>query len=407
MIFLLFSFFIYDAEIEAFISRSLFNGDLNLLLGNRGKWLFSEIEGGVGLDYSSLGVDFGFSDLFIRVGVNRNVRICDVSLFPIMHRPGRCKEGEVRYFSIRHPGFGYGMRLRTKIFWFLVDTDFEYIEHFSDPHSIEHFLFNSEVAFNPDTLTFGCDFEIERFEMLGQSPVTSVYIKPKMILSRWGNFALNFGFAFRLSGKPNTTSENIELTQLGVNTGYYGYPSWKVCFGISSTGFHRKTKELFPLRILLVDEKGDLASGLLCLADSGSFQINEGEIRFNLPQGIYPISVYSENSLPADTVIVLKSKTELLLELRKKHEFHIVEGKIIDVETGQPLGAKISIENSVNSEVYSDPKTGNYRAHLIPGDYVVKVTSAGYFPSTALIEINPGEVRELNFKLCPVKKERK
>jgi hypothetical protein len=405
MIFLLLSLFVYDAEIQAFISKSLYNGDLDILLGNRGKWIFSEIEGGIGLDYTSSGLDFGFTDSYIRIGVNRNVGMFDVSLFPILHRPGRCKEGEARYFSIRQPGFGYGMRLRTKIFWFLVDTDFEYVEHFSDP-STRHFLFNSEVQFNPDTLTFGCDFEIERFEMFGQSSVNSIYIKPKVILSRWRNFSLNFGFAFRLSGKVNTALDNIGLTELGVNTGYYGFPSWKVSLGISSTELHRKTRELFPLRILLVDEEGDLASGLLCLADSGSFQIKEGEIKFNLPEGIYPLSVYSKDFLPADTVIVLKSKTELLLELRKKHEFHIVEGTIIDVETGLPLYAKISIENSVNSEAYSDPETGNYRAHLIPGDYVVKVTSKGYFPATSLIEIKSGEARALNFELLPVKKEK-
>lgn len=406
MIFFLFSLIVYDVELQAYTNKSLYNSDLSFLLGNRGKWLFSEIEGGIGLDYTSSGGDFGFTDLFIRAGAHRYVRMFDVSLFPVLHRPGRCEKGEVSYFSIRQPGFGFGMRLGAEIFWFLIDTDFEYIEHFSEP-TTEHFIFNSEVEFNPDTLTFGFDFDLERFAMVGQSPITSVYIKPKIILYRWKNFAVNFGLAFRLSGKVNSTLENIGLTELGVNTGYYGFPSWKACFGISSTDFRRKARKLLSLRIILVDEEGDLASGLLSLADSGSFQVNEGEIKFDLPEGIYPLSVYSENRLPADTVIVLKSETEVLMQLHKKPEFNIVEGEVVDVETGKPLGAKIMIQNSINSEVQSDPETGSYRAYLIPGDYVIKVTSKGYYPSTALIEIERGKIKKLNFELFPVEKGKK
>ncbi len=406
MIFLLFSLFVYDAELQVHANKSLYNSDLKFLLGNRGKWLFSEIEGGIGLDYTSSGGEFGFTDLFIRAGASRYVRMFDVSLFPVLHRPGRCEKGEVRYFSISQPGFGFGMRFGAEIFWFLIDTDFEYIEHFSEP-TTEHFMFNSEVQFNPDTLTFGFDFNLERFAMVGQGPITSFYIKPKIILSRWKNLAVNFGLAFRLSGKVNSTLENIGLTELGINTGYYGFPSWKACFGISSTDFRRKTKKLLSLRIILVDEEGDLASGLLSLADSGSFQVNEGEIKFDLPEGIYPLSVYSENHLPCDTVIILKNETEVLMQLHKKLEFNIVEGKVVDVETGKPLGARIFIENSVNSEVQSDPETGRYRAYLTPGDYVIKVTSKGYYPSTSLIEIEAGKIKELNFELFPVKKEKK
>jgi hypothetical protein len=406
MIFLLFSLFVYDVDFQAYKRYSVYVNDLNIEIGNRGKWLFSELEGGIGLDYTSSGLDIGFSDLFIRAGVNRYVRMFNVSLFPVLHRPGRCKEGEVRDFSIRQPGFGFGARLGTEIFWFSIDSDFEYIEHLSNP-SAEHFLFDSEIKFNPDTLTFALDFELERFVMIGQDPITSIYIKPKMILSRWRNFSLNFGFAFRVSGKSDRTSENIGLTELGVNAGYYGSPSWKMCFGISSSDLHRKTRKLLPFRIFLVDEEGNFTSGLLSLADSGSFQIEDGEIKFDLPEGIYPLSVFSENCLPTDTVIVLREGIDVLLQMRKKPDFNIVQGKVVDVVSGKPLYAEILIENSINSETQSDPVTGVYRAYLTSGDYIIRVTSKGYYPSTSLIEVDPGKVKELNFGLFPVKKEKK
>jgi hypothetical protein len=406
MIFLLFSLFIYDAEFQAFKRYSVYISDFNLLVGNRGKWLFSEVEGGIGFDYTTSGVDFGFSDVFIRIGVSRYVRVFDLSLYPVLHRPGRCKEGQVRNFSIRQPGFGFGTRLETRIFWFSIDTDFEYIEHLSKP-AAEYFLFDSEVKFNPDTLTFAFDFSLERFTMIGQSPITSFYIKPKVILSRWEDFAINFGFSFRVSGRVDRTSTNVELAELGVNTGHYGSPSWEVFFGISSSDLHRKDKELFPLRILLVDEEGNSASGLLSLADSGSFQINEGQIKFDLPEGIYPLSVFAEDCFPSDTVIVLKSETDVLLQLRRKPDYNIVKGEVLDVETLEPLDAKILIENSINSEVSSDPETGNYRIYLPSGDYIIRVTSKGYYPYTSLIEVKPGKVTELDFKLFPLKKGKK
>ncbi len=406
MILFLFSLFVYDAEFQAFKRYSIYINDLNLSIGNRGKWLFSEIEGGIGFDYTSSGFDFGFSDLFIRAGVNRYVRMFDVSIFPVLHRPGRCREGEVRDFSIRQPGFGFGTRLGTEIFWFSIDTDLEYIEHVSKP-STEHFLFNSEIKFNPDTLTFALDFELERFVMIGQDPISSIYIKPKMILSRWRNCSLNFGFSFRVSGKTDKTSENIRLTELGVNAGYYGSPSWKICFGISSSDLHRKTRKLLPFKIFLVDEEGNPASGLLSLADSGSFQIEDGEIKFDLLEGIYPLSIFSEGYLPIDTVIVLRGETEVLLQMQEKPDFNIVEGKVVDVKTGKALYARILIENSINSETYSDPGTGIYRAYLTSGDYIIRVTSEGYYPSTSLIEVEPGKIKKLDFELFPVKKEKK
>lgn len=401
MIFLFFSLILYDAEFETFERNSIYINDLNLCLENRGKWLFSRIEGGVGFDYNSPGSDLGFSDVFIKGGANRYVGSFDVRLFPIFHYPGRRREGEVRNFSIKRPGFGFGMGLGTKIFWFSVDTDFEFISHSSDPVT-KHYLFESKIEFNPDTLTFGLDFVMERFTMIGQTPFTSVYIKPKVIFSGWNDIALNFGVSFLVFGRTEETLRNILLREAGVNTGYYGNPPWKICLGISSAKFSRKARELFNLRILLIDEEGNPASGLLSLADSGSFQISKGEIKFDLPRGIYPISVYADNCLPSDTVILLNEKTDILLQLREKKEFCIVEGEILDAETEKPLNAEISIENSSSLSVRSDPETGSYRVYLVPGDYIVRVISKGYYPYTSLIEVKSGKFKEFNFKLLPI-----
>lgn len=403
MLFLIFSLFVYDAEIQTFASRYIYANDLGFLAGIRSKWLFSEVEGGFGIDYTSDGFDFGFSDVFVRAGVNRYVRMFDISLYPALHFSGRSEKGKMRSFSIKKPGVGYGMSLGTRILWFIIDMDFEFIEYFSDPVT-EHYIFNSGIKFNPDTLTFGLDFEAERFTMIGQTPINSVYIKPQIILSRWKNFSLNFGFAFRISDKVDMTLANIGLAELGVGAGYYDFPSWKICFGISSETFNKKSRELFDLRVLLIDEEGDPASGLLCLADSGSFQIKEGEIEFSLPEGIYPLSVYSENHLPIDTVIMLKNGTDMLLQLRKKPDYNIVEGKIYDAKTGKPIYAEIRVENSINSETNSNPETGYYKIYLTSGDYVMKVVSKGYYQSVSLVEVKPDKDLKLDFELFPIKR---
>ncbi len=402
MIFFFFSLFIYNTEIEAFKSSSVYTNDFSISVGNRGKWLFSEIEGGILFDYTSQGGDFGFSDVFLRGGANRFVGMVDISLFGIYHHPGRVREGAVRNFSIRQPGFGFGMGLGAKIFWFSVDTDFGFISHSSSP-VIKHFLFDSEVKFNPDTVTFGIDCIVDRFTMVSQAPITSVYLKPKVIFSGWKNFALSFGMAFLVSGRTDITPTNFYLEEAGVNLGNYGIPSWKICCGITSTDFRRKSRILFPLRIFLVDEEGNPASGLLSLADSGSFRITDGEIKFDLSEGIYPLSVYAENSLPSDTVIVLKEGTDILLELREKKEFYIIEGVVNDAKTNKPLDAEILIENSSRTAVQSDPETGYYRIYLIPGDYIIRVTSKDYYPYTSLLEVKSEKLTELDFKLLPIR----
>jgi hypothetical protein len=402
MIFLFYSLIVYDAEFEAFKRNSIYVNDLSFCLEDRGKWLFSRVEGGIGFDYNSPGSDWGLSDIFVKAGANRFVGSFDVRIFPIFHYHGRCMEGEVRNFSIRRPGFGFGGGLGAKIFWFAVDTDFEFIAHSSDPVT-KHYLFESKIEFNPDTITFGIDCEVERFTMIGQTPFNSVYIKPKVIFSGWNNVDLKFGVSFLVFGRTDETSDNLLLREAGVNTGYYGNPPWKVCLGVSSSKFSRKRRELFNLRILLIDEEGNPASGLLSLADSGSFQIKKGEIKFDLPRGIYPLSVYADNCFPSDTVVILNEKTDILLQLREKKEFCTVEGEILDAETNKPLDAEISIENSSSISVQSNPETGVYRVFLAPGDYVIKVSSKGYYPCTSLIEVKSGKPAAHNFKLLPTK----
>ncbi len=404
MIFFLFSLFIYDAEVQTFASSYLFANDLNFTVKNRGKWLFSEAEGGLCFDCTSHGIDFGFSDIFIRAGVNRYVRIFDVSLYPTLHLPGSREEGELRSFSVKNAGVGYGMGFGTRILWFAIGMDFEFIEYFSDP-ATDHFMFNSRIKFNPDTLTFALDFGSERFSMNGQTPISSIYIKPNIILSRWDKFALNFGFAFRISERVDRILlNNTGLTEIGIGTSYYDFPLWKICFGISSLTLPKESGKLFDLRILLIDEEGDPASGVLSLADSGSFQVEKGEIRFSLPSGIYPMSVYAENYLPLDTVFVLKGNKDALLQLREEPDFNVVEGKIVDVETGEPLYADILVENSINSEAKSDPKNGTYKIYLTSGDYIIRVASKGYYPCASLIEVEPGKSLKLDFELLPIKK---
>jgi hypothetical protein len=406
MILFALSLFIYDAEIEGFTRNSIYKSDFSLSLGNRGKWLFSEIEGGFAVDYAYSDFDFGLSDMFLRAGANRYVEMCDVSIFGIYHRPGRVRDGIARNFSIRQPGFGFGVGLGAKIFWLSFDTDFEFVSHSTDPLT-EHFLLDSEIKFNPDTVTFGIDCVIERFTMSGQVPVTSIYLKPKVIFSGWDNFALNVGLSFLVSSGVNRTYDNIYLEEAGVNMGNYGLPSWKICCGITSTHFRRKNRDLLPLRIFLVDEEGNPVSGLISLADSGSFRVDEGEIEFDLSAGIYPFSVYSENFLPTDTVVVLKQATDIMLGLREKKEFYTVEGVVKDAETGEYLIADILFKNSSTSVVQSDPETGHYKIYTVPGDYIVQVSSEGYYPYTSLVEVEKRKLSEINFELLPIKDKKK
>lgn len=406
MIFFLFSLFIYNAEIEAFTRSSIYESDLSLSLGNRGKWLFSEIEGGFALDYADSDMDFGLSDVFLRAGANRYVRMFDISVFGICHRPGRVRDGIVRNFSIRQPGFGFGIGLGAQVSLLSIDADLDFISHSTDPVT-KHFLFDSEIKFNPDTLTFGIDLIVDRFTMLGQTPFNSVYLKPKVIFAGWKNFALSVGLSFLVSSRVNETSDNRDLEEVGVNMGDYGLPGWKICCGITSTHFRRKSRKLFPLRIFLVDEKGNPASGLLSLADSGSFNISDGEIEFNLSEGIYSLSVYSENFLPADTVIVLKRATDIMLSLHEKKEFYIVEGLVKDAETQNPISADILFENESSTVVQSNPETGYYRIYVVPGDYITKVTCKGYYPYTSLIEVGTERTIKIDFELLPIKNRNK
>jgi len=157
------------------------------------------------------------------------------------------------------------------------------------------------------------------------------------------------------------------------------------------------------LQIILLDESGNPASGLLSLADSGSFEIEGGEIRFGLSEGIYPLSIYARNCLPVDTTIILKEETELILTIRNRKAFGIIEGEVLDAETGDPLYAKLLIKNSEDRVIYTNRNTGSFRTILPPGDYIVQATTSGYFTYTSLIEVIEGNVAILNFDLLPVR----
>ncbi|MEO0293588.1 MAG: hypothetical protein ABIN61_05130 [candidate division WOR-3 bacterium] len=404
---LLFSFIEYNVEIETFKRGSIYSNNLNLSLANRGKWLFSQIEGGIGFDYTSTKNDFGLSDILIKSGANRSIREFHLSLFPIFHFPGRTKEGLLRNFSIKEKGKGIGIDLLTKLLMFRIENEFEFITYSTEP-VLRHYLFNSKIQFNPDTLIFSISYKLERFLMLSQTPFMSVYITPNIILSKWNNFELSLGISFLLFGerKEEITPSNILLREAGVNTGYYGIPSWSFSFGISSKNYEKKIKELLSLRIFLVDEEGNPISGFVSVADLGSFQIREGEMKFELPKGIYPISAYADNFISTDTVVLLKEKTDIFLKLRERKQISLLKGKIKDVETEEPISAKIIIENSDTIKTQNETETGEYNIYLSPGNYILKIISEGYYPYTSLIEVKQEEVIEYDFKMLPIKRKK-
>ena len=101
---------------------------------------------------------------------------------------------------------------------------------------------------------------------------------------------------------------------------------------------------------------------------------------------------------------MLKNGTDMLLQLRKKPDYNIVEGKIYDAKTGKPIYAEIRVENSINSETNSNPETGYYKIYLTSGDYVMKVVSKGYYQSVSLVEVKPDKDLKLDFELFPIKR---
>jgi len=395
MILIFISVLYSDFKFNAFRAEKLYALDINYSFVEESEWYKVLFMGGAGGSYYDNTVKFCLSDITLGFGVKRRILGMGLGLYPLVQFPigTKCKQ---RSFSIDGYGFGIGLGIERNIFKSYVKMNGQFKTFMTEPN-IKSLLVSSELKFNPDTLTFGLDLSYER--IFGKySDISWIYITPNVTYLKWELFGLYFGVDFRIT-KQNEEIEELEM--LGVNTGEIGSPSWKVSFGVISTGMFRPLRRLFPLRIILLDEKGDPTDGLLSLADSGSFEVENGEILFELPEGIYPIAVYSKNSIPADTTIVLKENKELLLTIKSKKAFGFIEGLVLNSETDSPLYANISIKNSEEKIILTDSTTGSYRAILPPGDYIVQAKADGYFPWTSLAEITEGNVTILDFNLLP------
>lgn len=395
MILIFLSVLYSDFKFNAFKAEELYALDMNYSFIEESEWYKVLFMGGTGSSYYDNTVKFCLSDITLGFGVKRKLLGMGLGLYPLVQFPigTKCKQ---RSFSIDGYGFGIGLSIERNIFRSYVKMNGHFNTFMTEPN-IKSLLVSSKLKFNPDTLTFGLDLSYERF--FGKySDISWIYITPNITYLKWKLFGLYFGVDFRITKQ---TEEIVELEMLGVNTGDIGSPSWKISFGVISTGMFRPMGGLFPLRIILLDEKGNPTNGLLSLADSGSFEVENGEILFELPEGIYPVAVYSENSIPADTIIVLKGNTELLLTIKSKEALGIIEGLVLNSETDNPLYANISIKNSEEKIISTDSTTGSYRAILPPGDYIVQAKADGYFPWTSLAEITEGNITILDFNLHP------
>lgn len=395
MILIFLSVLYSDFKFEAFKAEKLYALDMRYSFVQESEWYKVLFMGGTGSNYYDNTFKFGLSDITLGFGVKRRILGMGLGLYPLVQFPIGTK-WKKRSYSIDGYGFGIGLSVERNIFRSYIKMNGQFKTFMTEPN-IKSLLVSSELKFNPDTLTFGLDLSYERF--FGKySDVSWIYITPNITYLKWKLFGLYFGVDFRITKQ---TEEIVELEMLGVNTGDIGSPSWIISFGVISTGMFRPMGGLFPLRIILLDEKGNPTNGLLSLADSGSFEVEDGEILFELPEGIYPVAVYSENSIPADTIIVLKGNTELLLTIKSKEALGIIEGLVLNSETYNPLYANISIKNSEEKIISTDSTTGSYRAILPPGDYIVQAKADGYFPRTSLAEITEGNITILDFNLHP------
>lgn len=395
MILIFLSVLYSDFKFSGFKAEGLYALDVNYSFVEESEWYKVLFIGGAGSSFYDYTVKFCLSDLTLGFGVKRRILGMGLGLYPMVRFPigTKCKQ---RSFTIDGYGYGVGLSLERNILRSYVKINGQFNTFGTEPN-IKSLLVSSELKFNPDTLTFGLDLSYER--IFGKrSDISWIYITPNITYLKWKLFGLYFGVDFRIT-KRNEEIDELEV--LGVNTGEIGSPSWKISFGVISTGMFRPLQRLFPLRIILLDEKGDPTNGLLSLADSGSFEVENGEILFELPEGIYPVAVYSKNCIPADTTIVLKKNTELLLTIKSKKSFGIIEGLVLNSETDNPLYANISIKNSEEKIIFTDSTTGSYRAILAPGDYIVQAKADGYFPWTSLAEITEGNVTILDFNLLP------
>lgn len=395
MIILILSVLQANINFSSFKVDGLYAQDIKFYFLEEKDWYKILFEGGWGLNFYSSKCEIGLSDLTLGIGVKRNVLGVGLSLYPLFRLPIGSKV-EQRSFSIDGYGYGIGMGLERKIFGSYIKMNGRLITFDTEPN-IRTFIANTEMKFNPDTLTFSLNFSYEEFYG-GDYYISSIYISPYVSLLKWKLFGLYLGVDFRVTKEI----ENVaELELLGVNTGRIGTPPWKISFGILSTEIFRTSKRLIHLRVILLDEKGDPARGLLSLSDSGSFEIKNGEILFELTKGIYPISIYAKDCIPVDTTIILKEDTELLLTIQHRKALGVIEGVVLDAESDIPLYASILIKNSEYRIIYTDSTTGSYRVILPSGDYIIQAKAKGYFPWTSLTEIIEGNVTILDFMLLP------
>lgn len=396
MILLFLSLFRFSADIRYYQIDTLFAPDINLSLVREGGWFKGIVEGGLRSDFTSGGKSVGISDILIGAGVKRNVRGVNISCLPMVRFPVG-SEGLIRNFSIGEYGYGIGMGLEYRLFGLYLDIETRAMEFTSQLREV---LFTTRAKFNPDTLTFGLDFSFGRF-MKGNDRLSSIYITPTVTLTRWSPFVLSLGIDFRLS----EADEIMELDDAGITTGNIGMPPWQVSFRITSKEKLQKRVELIQLRIILLNDKEVPVDGLLSLADSGSFEIREGEIMFHLPHGIYPISIYREEHVPIDTIVILKETTDLMFVIHPRKAFGRVEGKVVDIETNMPLYAQLRFGNGEGRVFFTNPGDGCYRGFLPTGDYIIRISTEGYFTHTAMVEVFADSVTVLDFKMLPSMKK--
>lgn len=403
MILVLLSFFQFNIDLNSYGKNSIITNNLDVSIRKNIGWFFGAMDGGLIYDYIDGSNFIGGSNFYIKGGFSRDLRNVNVNLYPLYHVPGGEKVDSARYFSIKDQGIGIGAGTRFRFLTGNVKINLELME-FLTPSNISNInstSINSEIQFNRDTLNFVLGLSAERFSWDSGRAFTFLYIKPGITLTKWKHFSLNMGVSFRVT---NGTKPIDELNERGINTTGLGIPPWKFHLGINSPEPVESKKKLFPLKIVMTDEAGNPASGLISLADSGSFRIENGAISFNLPEDIYHITAYSsEDYLPSDTTIILKKPEEILFKLKEKKSYGIVHGTVSDDETGEPLEATITVEDIANKNIYTDPRTGDYEMYLPPGDYILQAVAEDYYPKTLTIEVMENEKAELNFKLFPRK----
>ncbi len=127
-----------------------------------------------------------------------------------------------------------------------------------------------------------------------------------------------------------------------------------------------------------------------------------GLYKISLKPGIYRIHVSKDGYLWKEKPVTLKKdKSEVLdFELSKKHiPQGIITGKVTDVKTGRPVGAKLSFPDTKIPSASSDIETGIYKATTPPGTYSVKAEAEGYVTETLPVVVTENETSFLNFKL--------